>query len=175
MTEELKIYITNPGKIERKLNSIGAIFVSEMQIVDTYFDMPGMVLKLTETKDRSFLTQLQAEDGGFKFIKEEDVENINETKSKLGKRYGIKTILKKKKKNWVYKDFKINLNLFDDIGSFLIVEGEKVTPEIFSKTLNIERPKYLTKSFAQLKLELRQKYPGDILGTRLPQRRKDKK
>lgn len=152
--EELKIYIDDPQEVELKLKAIGAKFIKELDITDTYFNQPGMVLKLTEDGTQSLLTQLQAHDGGFKFIKEEPITNLENTKQQLESEFGIKCILKKKKRFWVYNEFDINLNLFEDIGNFLIVEGSKVTPEIFTNVIGIKNPIYLTKSFAELKLEL---------------------
>lgn len=153
MHEELKIYIDSVADIEQKLSQIGAEFIKEVEIKDTYFDQPGMVLKVTETGDQALLTQLQAQDGGFKFIKEEILHDVKSTVAELEKRYGVLCVLNKRKKFWKYGDFDINLNLFDDIGNFLIVEGASVQPEFFTETLMIKSPRYLEKSFAQLKLE----------------------
>lgn len=163
MVEELKIYIDSPEEIEQKLLSIGAKFVRELQITDTYFNQPGMVLKLTEDESGSLLTQLQSKDGGFQFIKEEKISDPEVAKRDLEKQHGINCVLKKKKRFWDYKNYDISLNLFEDIGNFLIVEGETVKPEIFTDTLGISNPRYLTKSFAQLKSELSNKKPGVIL------------
>lgn len=152
--EELKIYIDSPDNIEELLTKKGAKFSHESKITDTYFNQPAMVLKLTEDEKGAMLTQLEASNGGFKFIKEERIENKEETKKQLEDQYGIKCVLKKTRRFWTYENYNINLNLFEDIGNFLIVEGEKVTPEMFNELLDISNPKYLTKSFAQLKEEL---------------------
>jgi adenylate cyclase class IV len=153
MAEELKIYIDDPDEIEDMLREIGADYLDELQITDTYFDQPGMVLKLTEDQHGSYLTQLQAQDGGFKFIKKEDIPDPASKKKELENEFGIKCVLKKRKRLWKLEDYDINLNLFEDIGNFLIVEGERVTPDFFTERMGIKDPKYLIKSFAQLKLE----------------------
>lgn len=153
MTEELKIHIDDPDEIEDRLRAIGARYVKEVDITDTYFDQPGMVLKVTEDETGSLLTQLEAQDSGFRFIKEEPLDDVAATKEELAEQYGVKCVLKKRKRFWDYDNYNINLNLFDDIGNFLIVEGETVRPDIFTETLRIEDPQYLTRSFAELKLE----------------------
>jgi len=152
--EELKIYITNPDATEEKLKSIGSTFVKELTITDTYYNQPEMVLKITEDQISPTLTQLQPIDGGFKFIKEEKLTDLAAKKKELEAQFGVKSVLNKRKRIWKFQNYNINLNLFKDIGNFLIVEGEKVTQDFFTKTLAIENPKYLTKSFAQLKSEL---------------------
>jgi len=164
MAEELKIYIDNPEEIEQKLRSIGANFIEELHIIDTYFDQPGMVLKLTEDQSGAYITQLQAKDGGFQFLKKDEIHNVEETKANLEKQYGVKCVLKKKKRIWGFDKFNVNLNLFEDIGNFLIVEGEKVTPNIFTEIFGLKDPKYLTKSFAQHKAELQPKVILSDLG-----------
>lgn len=150
--EELKIFIDNAQKAEEQIVAKGAVFTQEVFVTDTYFNQPeGFVLKLTEDDRGYFLTQLQAEAGGFKFIKQEKIEDLEITKKQLTEQFGIKCILKKKRRFFDFGKYMINLNLFEDIGNFLIIEGKTVTKDVIEEELGFENPKYLTISFDKLK------------------------
>ncbi|MBD3280119.1 CYTH domain-containing protein [Candidatus Dojkabacteria bacterium] len=151
--EELKIYIDSAEEIRHIIKEIGAKYSKSLDVRDTYYNQPGMVLKITETDGKSFLTQLKAKNGGFEFVKKEELQNADKKKKEFEQKFGVLCILEKTREFWDYKDYNINLNLFNDIGNFLIVEGKSVNPDFFTTILGIENPRYLTKSFAQLKLD----------------------
>ncbi len=99
MTEELKIRITDYKKVEHDLIKIGARFKEEIYVVDTYFNQPrGEVLKITEDDKGDFLVNLKAKDGNFNIVKYEKIDNSKEIKKELTKKYGIKCVLKKKRR-----------------------------------------------------------------------------
>lgn len=158
MAEELKIFIDDAQKAEEQIVSKGAKFVEEVFVVDIYFNQPeGQVLKLTENNRGNFLTMLKAQNGGFQILKQEKIDNTSKIKHQLTQQFGIKCILKKKRRFFSFPGCdNININIFEDIGSFLIVEGEKVTKDFIEQTLGFRHPQYLTISFAELKIQNRE-------------------
>lgn len=155
MVEELKIRIHNYKKVERRLKSFGAKFTEEIDVIDTYFySITGEVLKITEDDKGNFLVNLKSENGKFKIMKYEKIDNLKKfekLKKELTEKYSIKTILKKKRRFFNFENYKININLIENLGEFLIVEGENLTPEIITEKLNIKNPEFIIVSFDELK------------------------
>ncbi len=50
-----------------------------------------------------------------------------------------------------FGDYNVNINLIEDIGEFLIIEGENLTKDIITKRLKIKNPEFITLSFDELK------------------------
>ena len=152
MPEELKIRIHDYKKIEEHLLNLGAKFLEEINVTDTYFEQPsGEVLKITEDDKGDFLVNLKLKEGKSEIIKYERIDNVNEVKKELVDKFGIKCILKKKRRFFNFEDYMININLIKDVGEFLIVEGENLSPEIITKELSIKNPEFITVSFDELK------------------------
>jgi len=152
MTEELKVRIHDYKKIEEKLKQLGAKFSEEINVVDTYFNPPkGEVLKITEDDKGDFLVNLKSKDGKFEIVKYEKIDNVEKIKKELSDKFGVKCILKKKRRFWYLEDFMININLIEDVGEFLIVECENPTPKIITDKLGIKNPEFITVSFDELK------------------------
>lgn len=152
MKEELKIRINNYKEIENSLVKTGAKFLEELDVKDTYFNQEqGRVLKITEDERGFFLVELKEENGKFKILKYKKIDNPEELKKRLQNTYGIKCILTKKRRFFKFKDYNININLIEDIGDFLIVEGENLNKNIIIEELGIQNPEFITKSFDQLK------------------------
>jgi len=155
MPLELKIRINNYKKVEKKLIKLGAKFTEELDVVDTYFKQPsGEVLKITEDNKGDFLVKLKLKEGKFVVVKYEPVRNVDKLKKELTKKYGLKCVLKKKRRFFDFGDYKININLIEDVGEFLILEGENPTPEIITEKLKIKNPEFITVSFDILKKQL---------------------
>jgi len=152
MAEELKIRIKDYRKTEDKLLKLGAKFTRELSVIDTYFKQPpGVVLKITKDDRGDFLVNLKSKDGKFKIVKYEKISNADELHQELAAKHGIKCVLKKKRRFFKLADYTININLIEDVGEFLIVEGEKVKPEFITKRLGIKKPEHITVSFDELK------------------------
>ncbi|NIO44743.1 MAG: hypothetical protein GTN36_04280 [Candidatus Aenigmarchaeota archaeon] len=151
MSEELKIRIHDYQKIEENLKRLGARFTEEINVVDTYFKQPaGEVLKITEDDRGNFLVNLKLKEGKFQILKYEKIDDVDGLKKELNDKFGVKCVLKKKRRFFDFEDFVININLIEDVGEFLIVEGEKVSSEVISR-LGIENPEYIRVSFDELK------------------------
>jgi len=152
MLLELKIRINNYKKVEENLIKLGAKFDEELDVVDTYFNQPsGEVLKITEDNKGDFLVKLKLKEGKFVVVKYEPVRNVDKLKKVLIKKYGLKCVMRKKRRFFDFEDYNININLIEDVGEFLILEGENPTPEIITEKLKIKNPEFITVSFDELK------------------------
>ncbi len=90
MPEEIKIRISDYKKVEEHLTNLGAKFVEEIDVVDTYFNQPGDdVLKITEDNKGNFLVQLIARNGKFEIVKYDKIKNVEQQKSELHEKFGI--------------------------------------------------------------------------------------
>jgi adenylate cyclase class IV len=144
MKEGLKIRIQDYKKVEADLMKLGAIFLKELNVVDTYFRQPaGEVLKITEDDEGDFLVNLKLKNGKFQIVKYKPVNNVKKVKKEFADRFGVKCVLEKKRRFFNFKDCQININLIKDVGEFLIIEGENLTPEIITEKLGIKDQIYL--------------------------------
>ena len=154
MTEEVKIRIRGYRKLERHLKKLGARFTEEIDVTDTYFKQPaGEVLKITEDDRGDFLVKLKSRNGKFQIVGYEPVDDAEKMKRDMAKKFGVKCILKKKRRFFDFEGYKININLIEGMGEFLIVEGESLAPEIVAERLKIKNPEFVTVSFDELKAE----------------------
>lgn len=153
--KELKIKISNFMQIEKILEKLGATFQQETKVVDTYFNQPkGSVLKTTEDNIRgNFLVKLKEKNGKFEVIQFKKIRNIDEAKYVLINLHEIKCILKKKLRFWDFENYEISLNLIENVGDFMVIEGEDITREEIIKKFKLKNPEWITVSFDQLKTE----------------------
>ncbi len=152
MAEELKIRIKYYKEMEKHLKEFGAKFLEEIHVIDTYFKQPkGQVLKITEDDKGNFLVNLKSRKGKFEIVKYEKIKNVEKIKKELANKFGIKCVLKKKRRFFDFGKYKININLIEDVGEFLIVEGENLSKDIITKKLKIKNPEFITVSFDELK------------------------
>jgi adenylate cyclase class IV len=152
MAEELKIRIQDYKEVEKNLIKKGAKFSEEISVVDTYFKQPaGEVLKITEDDRGDFLVNLKLKNGKFEIAKYEPIADARKIKKELSGKFGVKCILKKKRRFFDFGDYRININLIEDVGEFLIIEGENLTPEVITEELGLKNPEFVTVSFDELK------------------------
>lgn len=152
MAQELKIRISNHKEVAKKLEELGATFVGEENFTDTYFTQPkGVVLKISTTSNRSSVLNLNSVDGKFEIISNEKIENIENAKKELSKKYGIKATLKGKRRFYMLNDLKITIYLIENLGEFLILTGANPAEEFITKNLGIKNPNYVKVSFDELR------------------------
>lgn len=152
MMDEIKIRITDYKETENKLKASGCKFFGEADIVDTYFIAPkGVVLKITEGSEGSFLVNLKSNDGKFRIVKREKIDDAVQIKKQLATEQGVKCVLKKKIRFWALGSARISIQLIEGVGEFLILEGENLKPEIITSKLQINNPEFITVSFDELK------------------------
>ncbi len=151
MAEEKKIRIKACKEVEQMLLSKGAVFEREASVTDTYFrQQKGHVLKVTEEEQGAFEVELKADRGGFAIVRYEKVEDAEERKEELAEEFGIKRVLKKRRRFFAYKEYTININLIEDVGEFLIVEGERVPESVITEELGFPDPTWITVPFSEL-------------------------
>lgn len=154
MAEELKIRIHDYKTVEKNLKKLGAKFTEEINVIDTYFKQPsGEVLKITEDDKGNFLVNLKLKEGKFQILKYEKISDVDKLKKQLTHKFGIKCVLKKKRRFFDFGKYMININLIEDVGEFLIVEGENLTKNIITEKLGIKNPEFITVSFDELKVK----------------------
>lgn len=158
MPDELKIRITNYRKVEEHLKKLGAKFTHERDAKDTYYKQPqGGILKVMEADKFVSLINLRQKKGGFDILKYIHVNHPRELKNELKDRHGVKCILQKKQRFFSLGPHEIKINIIKGLGSFIIIEGENLSKDIFTKELKLEKPKFVTKSFAEMKKRTKQK------------------
>ncbi|HEX8932474.1 MAG TPA: hypothetical protein VF810_04925 [Patescibacteria group bacterium] len=152
MPQELKIRIQNLPEIESKLQTISATFVEETNFEDTYFNQPqGDVLKLGDNDKGFFFTSLKATpEGKFTIIKNSPIENADQVKAEMANEYGIKCVLKGKRRIFSLGSDKITLNSIEGLGDFLILTSENPTADFFITKLGLTNPEYIKISFDNL-------------------------
>ncbi len=151
MSEELKVHISNYKIIERKLLEKGCKFLEETKFIDTYYKQPkGVVLKIVEKNKGDFLNFFQAANGKFEVVKDESINNAKELKKELTSQYGVKRVLKGKRKFFQFKEYKIIFNLIENVGEFLILVGENPSKSFIENELEIKNPKYISVSFDEV-------------------------
>lgn len=153
MTRELKIKIANYKQTEEMLKKFGAIFIEEQIFTDIYFNQPTQkILKLANVNNNYYLSVLHAVDGTFEFLKKQPLNetDVEKTKTEFTKKYGVKRILKGRRRNFQLNDFVITLNLIDNIGEFLILIGKHPTEAFITEKLGFKNPQYIRVSFDEL-------------------------
>lgn len=152
MATELKLRIKNYKEIEKKLKNLGAEFFQELDGKDIYFNQPkGKVLKIVKDNTGIFLSRLQAENGRFIILEHTSINNLLKKKEELAKKYGVKTILRKKRRQWKLGDILFDFNLIQDVGDFLIINSDNPKRSTVTELLGIKNPEYITVSFDELR------------------------
>ena len=134
-----------------QLVRLGAQLVEQTSFIDTYFVQPkGKVLKITEKDTGTFVNIFQAVDGRFDVVKEEQVANPDPLMAEYGSKFGIKKVLKGRRKFYRIGDYLVTFNLIEGVGDFLILTGDNPTKDYIENVLKIEKPEYITVSFDEV-------------------------
>lgn len=151
MAQELKIKISNLKQTEEFLRGKGAQFIEELTVKDTYFKQPdGKVLKISEDNRADFIVKIDNEGETFKIVSKNKIEDISQTKRELTKKYEIKCVLNKKRRLFRWDNYIIDLNLIDNVGDFLVLQGENLSKDIITERLKIKDPEFIHVSFDEL-------------------------
>lgn len=150
MKEELKIRLEEPEKVERKLEEEGEQ-ERKIDAKDTYFDTPGQnVLKIREDDEGSWLVRFRSIENGFQKTTEQKIEDKGELKNLLKQKHGVKSVLKKPMSFYSWKRLTAIINRIENIGDFLIIEGESPQKKFVEENLGLEDPEYITVAFSDL-------------------------
>lgn len=152
MLQELKIRISNYQEVEERLKKLGALFITESDFIDTYFNQSrDEVLKITTTENNSLLINLNSVNGKFGIVSKQSIENVDKLKKELSDKYGIRAVLQGKRRRFKLEDLEITINFIDEVGEFLILTGENPTEDFIVDKLGIKNPEYIRVSFDELK------------------------
>lgn len=121
---EIKLKAVNPGRLERVAKTIGKpIFVGQQ--IDTYFHVPSGRLKLRETSDGAELIYYRRPNKATarrsEYLKLE-VDQPKMVKSFFAGHLGIKQIVKKRRRVYLYRKARIHLDEVVGLGSFFEIE-----------------------------------------------------
>ena len=140
---EVKARINNLSAAEKVALEIGAIFEGEFFQVDTYFNVKNGRLKLREF-DSGFAELIfyhRVEDGferwsDYEVVKLSDSANL---KNLLVKAWGIKVIVEKRRKVYIFKNARIHIDNVSGLGNFIefevIYSGDEKQSEDLMKFL----------------------------------------
>lgn len=151
MLEELKMRIQDYKSVEKHLTKLGAKFSHEVYCIDTHFKTPtNQVIKIENDPSGNYFIELKLKNGKFQILKNEKIENIKKIKEELTKEYEIKRVIPKQRRFFHFKNYQIQVCIVENLGEFLIIEGENLAPEVIIKELKIKNPEFVTVSFDQL-------------------------
>lgn len=164
---ELKISINDFRKISPRLRKIGAKNNGKLYQIDVYYNCKNGRLKIRSINNKKFeLISYQRPNTNEAKISNYQVSNIKpsrfkKVKSNLDNKFGEKTIVKKQRILWIYKNTRIHLDKVYDLGKFLELEtmAKKINLEQAKKEynevarqLNISKYKKYNKSYSDLLL-----------------------
>ena len=124
---EFKVRYESLDALLPKLVDLKATYTETINQVDTYFQNPKGRLKLRETDelDEGWLIYYERPN---ELASRYSIYQISETaeptalKELLTAAFGIKTIVKKQRSVWMYKNTRIHLDIVRDLGEFVELE-----------------------------------------------------
>lgn len=150
MSKELKARIQDPEAIRAKLEGMGAAPVDESLHGYVYFKQPqGRVVKLTTKGGKTTKTVLEAKDGKWDIVSDDAVDAPDAMREELAQEFGIKRELRNHRRFFKLGDDTVSLNRIEDVGDFLIIEGEAPSTDLLDM-LGIDRADIVTDSFDNL-------------------------
>lgn len=158
---EIKVRAPNLSKVERIARNIGRRVFSGVQ-VDTYFRVPKGRLKLRETPEGSELiwyrrpNKRAARWSSYSIIEVHDPEKV---KSLFEELLGVKRVVKKHRKVYIYGDARIHLDRVDGLGNFVEIEvvrrgsreGAQAQMKSLCQTLGLNGLEAIDRSYSDLK------------------------
>jgi len=162
---ELKIKIDGFKKVASIFKKIGAKFKGKLYQVDIYYNCPKGRLKIREINKRNFeLIFYQRPDKSASKVSNYQILNIKAAqlenfKSIFNFALGEKTVVKKERELWLYKNTRVHLDKVSGLGSFLELEtvakkidtaqAKKECQEVV-KLLNLTKYRKLDKSYSDM-------------------------
>lgn len=162
---ELKIRVNNFREIQKILKLINAQFCDNLNQKDTYFNSQKGRLKIREVNNINFelIYYHRPNKSGLKISNYSRISltkiQFKKLKSILVSSLGIKVVIFKKRKLWLFKNTRIHLDKVRSLGNFLELEtvlkkikrndGEKEYLKIYN-LLKLEKYKKVEKSYSDL-------------------------
>ncbi|MFN3135662.1 MAG: class IV adenylate cyclase [Candidatus Kryptonium sp.] len=162
---EVKARINSSSAAEKVAIEIGATFEGEFFQIDTYFNVKNGRLKLREFN--SGLAELifyrRVEDeferwSDYEIVKLSDPENL---KNMLAKALGVKSIVEKRRKVYIFKNARIHIDSVSELGNFIEFEviyngDEKQSENLMKFLINkfaIRQEDFIKVSYSDLLLQ----------------------
>jgi adenylate cyclase class IV len=94
--------------------------------------------------------RLEKDGEGFRIVEKKPLKEAGITKDELSKQFGMKRVLKKTDSSFRLGDYLCHILRIEEVGTFLVIEGESVSKEFVFQTLNIAHPEFITVPFDEL-------------------------
>ena len=164
---EVKARIKDPRVCEGIIKSIGSSFVGILNQTDTYFHTRRGRLKLREITDAAAeLIYYEREEETVHRLSQFDIvrcDNPSALKAILEESVGIRGVVKKKRKLFMYNVTRVHLDEVENLGHFLeletpvtlSVEESETINEYITDRLQLSRDDFITGSYIDLLLSSR--------------------
>ena len=154
---ELKAKCHDLKKVERTIQKMNLPFLENQHQSDTFFNVPKGRLKLRETKKGAWLIPYFREDSPTPRTSDYALlpigNDIEHTFEILKKMFGIRAVVEKSRKIYLYHNVRIHLDTVEELGAFIELEG--VVSAKDSRSATMEK--------IELLMELLEIKPQDIL------------
>ncbi|MEN3039425.1 MAG: class IV adenylate cyclase [Candidatus Kryptonium sp.] len=162
---EIKAEITKPDLAEKIAIEIGAKLVNEFVQVDTYFDVKDGRLKLREfDSGEAELIFYRRMENNFERWSDYEIVKVNNSedlKNLLSKSLGVKIVVEKRRKVYIYKNARIHIDKVKGLGDFVEFEviysgDEKQVEELMKFLINafgLKRGSFIKVSYSDLLLQ----------------------
>ena len=124
---EIKVRVENLARLESVAKHLGPCIFNGIQR-DTYFRISKGRLKLREADDSAeliFYTRPDTKGARWSCYITTRVNNPREVRLMLSELFGIKQVVKKRRKVFIYRNARIHLDRVEGLGTFLEIEVTK--------------------------------------------------
>lgn len=152
MAIELKIRHNDLASVEEILQRRQATLRNTSNSIHHYIDNQpdGTVLKLVREGDTAQKIGYKKHDGCFVISFRDVVSDYDNELSLLQSRFGVRKVLSMQSKTYQIGEYSLGLYHIDDIGNFVILEGDNPTLELLAKFTDIRKPEIITVPFDRL-------------------------
>lgn len=162
---ELKVALKNATRVVEILKERKAKFAGTLKQSDTYIDIDKGRLKFREINNRRFqiIFYQRPDVAGSKLSKYRiirlDKKTFQNSKNVFKKLFGIKIVVKKTRKLWLYQNTRVHLDKVAGLGNYLELETviDKISMQAAGKEhkmmiemLNLEKHKKIGQSYSDL-------------------------
>ncbi|MEO6329945.1 MAG: class IV adenylate cyclase [Ginsengibacter sp.] len=144
---EFKVKAKDFNKLEQRLNELNPLFKGEDHQVDTYYNAPTGRLKLREGKIENALIYYErintpgAKQSNIILYKHQPEQSLKDI---LGKLFGIKVIVNKKRRIYFIDNVKFHFDIVRELGTFMEVEAIDESGGIGVQKLQEQCDKYFS-------------------------------
>jgi len=153
--KEVKLILESKQQALEILDKIQAKKTDEVLVEDTYYKQePGKVKKLSKKEGNVFFAELKSNSsGGFDVIREDKVQDFDSMHTQFVEEHGIDIVVKRKTGYYSHNENNLYLIEIENVGTFLVVEGESVADNYVTSVLGLANPEYLRVPFSEIAKE----------------------